>query len=225
MKLRTFGRAVVRHFWWKLASLALAVLLWVALLGEPELVAIQTVPVLYRNLSSSLLLLSDTPANVQVELRGPSRKLTHDALAEVAVTLDLSGVKTPGERTFTLSRTELPVPEGVAFLRAVPSQLRLRFDRGMTKDVPVEVRLTGTPAAGFRIAGHSASPDRLRVSGPESRVQPIQRAETDPVDISGLTGSSVTQVNTFVADPRVQFESPSVVTVNVVVEPSTSKQP
>jgi YbbR domain-containing protein len=223
MTFRAIGRALIRHFWWKLASLALAVLLWVALLGEPELVAIQTVPVLYRNLSASLLLLSDTPASVQVELRGPSRKLTHDSLAEVAVMLDLSGVKAPGEQTFTLSRTELPVPQGVAFLRAVPSQLRLRFDRGMTKDVPIEVRLTGTPAAGFRVAGQSASPDRLRVSGPESRVQTIQRAETDPVDISGLTGAFVTQVNTYVTDPRVQFESPSVVMVKIAVEPSASK--
>jgi YbbR domain-containing protein len=223
MTPRTLGRALIRHPWWKLASLALAVLLWVALLGEPELVTIQSVPVLYRNLSSNLLLLSDATASVQLELRGPSRKLTRDGLAEIAVMLDLSGVTAPGEQTFTLSRTELTLPDGITLLRAVPSQLRLRFDRTMTKEVPVDVRITGTPADGFRIASNSASPDRLLVSGPESRVKPIERAETDPVDVSGLTDSTVARVNTFVADPRVQFESPSVVTITIAVERNIPK--
>ena len=81
MTPRTLGRALIRHPWWKLASIVLAVLLWVALLGEPELVTIQTVPVLYRNLSPSLLLLSDATASVQLELRGPSRKLTRGGAA------------------------------------------------------------------------------------------------------------------------------------------------
>jgi len=225
MTLRTLGRGLIRHIWWKLASLALAVLLWVALLGEPELVTLQTVPVLYRNLAPGLLLLSDTAASVQVELRGPSRKLTRDALAEAAVTLDLAGINAPGEQTFTLSRAALSFPDGVTVLRAVPSQLRLRFDRAMTKEVPVDVRLTGMPAAGFRIAGSTASPDRLRISGPQSRVQSIELAQTDPVDVSGLTGPRVTQVNTFIADPRIQFESLSVVTVTIAVERNTSIQP
>jgi len=223
MSLGSIGRALARNFWWKLASLALAIFLWAALLGEPELVTIQTVPVLYRNLSPSLLLLSDTAASVQVELRGPSRKLTRDSMAEIAVLLDLSGANDPGERTFTLSRTELSLPQGVTFLRAVPSQLRLRLDHVATKDVPVEVRISGAPANGFHIAGRTALPDHLRVSGPESRVQPIQKAETDPVDVSGISASTEARANTFVADPRVQFESPSVVTVRIAVEPNQHK--
>ena len=64
MMLRKLARAVTRHFWWKLASLGMAILLWFAVLGEPELVTLQTAPVLYRNLSPSLLLLSDAAASV-----------------------------------------------------------------------------------------------------------------------------------------------------------------
>jgi hypothetical protein len=218
MNLATIGRLVTRHFWWKILSLALAVGLWAAIVGEPELVTVQPVPVLYNHLPRALLLSSDTAAGVQLELRGPSRQLTRDRLAGAAVVLDLSGVTAPGEQTFTVSRTELTIPEGVAFLRAIPSQLRLRFDRGVTKDVPVEIRLSGNVPAGFHVAGTAAAPDRLRISGPETRVEPIHSAQTDMVDVSNLTAPAEVRINTFLADPRVQFESTSVVTVRIDVE-------
>ena len=54
-------RGFRRNLVWKLASLALAVLLWSAVVGEPEGVTVQAVPVLYRNLSRDLLA-TDTPA-------------------------------------------------------------------------------------------------------------------------------------------------------------------
>lgn len=220
-------RLVTRHFWWKVLSLALAVGLWIAVIGEPELVTMQTVPVLYNNLPRSLMLLSDAASSVQLQLRGPSRQLTRDRLAAAAVVFDLSGVTVPGEQTFTISRTELALPEGVEFLRAVPSQLRLRFDRNMSKDVPVQIQISGNPPAGFRIAGSTASPDRLRVSGPAARVDPIRSAETDSIDVSAMTAPTELRINTFLADPRVQFESTSVVTVKIDIEralPETSQK-
>jgi hypothetical protein len=225
MNLASIVRLVTRNFWWKVLSLALAVGLWVAIVGEPELVTIETVPVLYNNLPRSLMLMSDAASGAQLELRGPSRQLTRDRLAEAAVRLDLSGVTAPGEQTFTISRTELTLPEGVDFLRAVPSQLRLRFDRGVAKDVPVEIRLSGTPPDGFRVTGTAASPSQLRVSGPATRVDPIQSAQTDAVDVSGLTAPTEVRINTFLDDPRVQFESTSVVTVRINVERGPSSQP
>src|SRR5580658_10308315 len=65
-------RWVKHNFGWKLASLLAAVVLWVAAVGEPELVTIQAVPVLYSNLPKGLLVLSDAPDNVRAELRGPT---------------------------------------------------------------------------------------------------------------------------------------------------------
>ena len=53
------------------ASLVLAMLLWFAIVGEPELVTTHTVPILYRNLPPDLLIGSDAVDQVRVELRGP----------------------------------------------------------------------------------------------------------------------------------------------------------
>ena len=211
-------RLVTRNFGWKLGSLALSVLLWFAILGEPELVTTHTAPILYKNLPQGLLIGSDALDQVRVELRGPSGKLSPDKLAETAVLLDLSDVKGPGERTFTLSDADFHFPQGVAFLRSVPSQLRVRFARMVSRTVPVNVRIYAPPPEGYRIVHQETVPDALRIAGPEGRVASVTSAETDAIDLSGVVASKEIKVNAFISDPQVRFEMSPAVTVKVTVE-------
>jgi len=217
-------RRLTNNLVWKLASLALAVLLWFVIAGEPELVAIQSIPVLYRNLPRNLLLLSDAPDQVRVELRGPSERLTRTTLSDAYAAVDLAGVVDPGDRTFTLSATDFSLPQGVRYVRAVPSQVRLRFDRMLSKSVPVELQLKGQLPSGYIISAESIEPQMLSVSGPESSVSAIRAAQTDPVDISALSQTTELKVNAFVSEPRAQFESLPLVTVRLTIEKSEKLQ-
>jgi YbbR domain-containing protein len=211
-------RVLAHNFGWMLGALLLAVLLWVAILGEPVLVTTHGVPILYRNLSPGLLIGRDAPDTVRVELRGPSSKLSAANLSELAVLLDLSGVGGPGERTFSLSDGDLHLPQGVMFLRAVPSQLRLQFAQLETKEVPVQIRITQPPPRGYRVVRQEVVPDHLRIAGPEPRVQQAVSAETDAIDLTAVTQTSEFQVNSFVAYHQGRFESSSIVTVKVIIE-------
>jgi YbbR domain-containing protein len=199
--------------WWKLGALLVSVLLWYAIEAEPELVTSRAVPVYYQNLRADLLVVADVPGTVRVELRGPSRKLSPSALSDTSVRLDLSPVTNPGERTFTLSSADVNLPEGVTFLRAMPSQLRLAFDRFLEKDVPVEVRQSSPPPPGFRVLGKDVAPATLRIAGPEQHVQKIIAAQTDAIDLSGNASDASFRVNTFIDDPQVRLESSPIVTV------------
>jgi len=58
----------------------------------------------------------------------------------------------------------------------------------------------------------------VRVVGPESHVNRVEFAETDPVDLSGVVGEEEFQVQAFVADPQVRLATPPTITVRVVVE-------
>ena len=211
-------RLITRHFGWKLGSLTLAVLLWFAILGEPELVTTHTTPILYKNLPVGLLIGPDALDQVRVELRGPSGKLSQDRLVEMAVLLDLSEVKGPGERTFTLSDADFHLPQGISFLRSVPSQLRVRFTRLLSREVPVSVRLSAPPPVGYRIVSQQAVPSVLRIAGPEGRVNAVMNAETDAIDLSGITASADIRASAFISDPQVRFEVPPAVTVKFTIE-------
>jgi hypothetical protein len=211
-------KLITRNLGWKLGSLTLAVLLWFAILGEPELVTTHTAPILYKNLPHGLLIGPDALDQVRVELRGPSGKLSLDLLSEMAVLLDLNDVKGPGERTFTLSDADFHLPQGVTFMRSVPSQLRVEFAKLFSREVPVNIRIYAPPPAGYRIVSQEVVPDRLRIAGPEGRVTSVLSAETDAIDLSGITATSEIKASAFISDPQVRFEVSPVVIVKLIIE-------
>src|SRR4026208_1290956 len=103
-------RALTHNLGWRLLSVLLAVLLWIAGGGEAALGTWQAFPFFYRNVESNLALVANPPASVRVELRGAADVLSRDNLANVAVLLDLGGLTEPGERVFPVTRTNLALP-------------------------------------------------------------------------------------------------------------------
>jgi YbbR domain-containing protein len=212
------GRLEPKNLGWKLGSLLLAILLWLAFSATPDIVTTHTAPILYRNLAPSLLVTGDAPENIHVELRGSAGELTAASLAETVVLFDLASVSGPGERTFTISDANLNLPRNVLFLRAVPSQLRLRFARLLTRDVPVQIRFSGALPPGRQLVSKTSTPETLRVAGSETQVLTVENVETDSIDLSTVTESGEYHVNTFVSNPQVRFESSPIVTIKLAVE-------
>jgi len=211
-------RLVPKNLGWKLGSLLLAVLLWLAFSATPDIVTTHTSPILYRNLAPSLLVTGDAPESIHVELRGPATQLTAASLADTVALFDLASVSGPGERTFTISDANLNLPRNVSFLRAVPSQLRLRFARLLTRDVPVQIRFSGTLPPGRQLLSKTSTPETLRIAWSEPQVLSVENVETDAIDLSSVTESGQFHVNTFVSNPQVRFESSPIVTVKLAVE-------
>ena len=210
-------RLVPKNLGWKLGSLLLAVLLWLAWSATPDIVTTHTAPILYRNLAPSMLVTGEAPENIHVELRGPAGQLTAASLADTVALFDLASVSGPGERTFTISDASLNLPRNVSFLRAVPSQLRLRFARLLTRDVPVQIRFSGALPPGRQLVSKTSTPETLRIAGSENQVLSVENVETDAIDLSTVTGSGEYHVNTFVSNPQVRFESSPIVTVKLAV--------
>jgi len=220
VKATSFAKAVVRaivrtvfdDFWWKLGSLAVAVILWMVVWSEPELSTFVSVPVQYKDLPSAIEINSDLIESVYLELRGPSGELrgSHES-RRYAVVLDMSRVR-PGEQTFTIGDREVRLPRGIHLVRAVPSQIRFEFERRAVRDVPVHVRFEGpvNTMARFRVL-----PGTLRVEGPASRVYRARALPTDPVSLAGVTGTREYTVNAFVDDPHMRITSDSHVKVTV----------
>jgi YbbR domain-containing protein len=138
--------------------------------------------------------------------------------SSVAVVLDLTSVDKPGDRTYVLDGSTVNLPYGIELIRAVPSQVRLRFERSVTLDVPVQPQFENGPPTGYRIAEHSIAPERVRVVGPESRVSGVEYAVTDPIDLSSTFGSAEFRVAAGVDDELVRLDRQQMLRVRVRVE-------
>ncbi len=211
-------RFFISNIGWKLLALGIAVILWVSLASEPELATSISVPIFFRYLPEDLDISSDPLTGVHLEIRGPARRLSPESLAQAAVVFNLSDVQ-PGERTFTVDAFNIRgLPIGVQFYRAVPSQIRLRFERLLTKDVTIEPVYSKPPPNGYTVVKAWLNPDKARLRGPEGPVQSIQHVNTDPIDLSGIVGHNAMRVLVHVGDPQVRLESSAAIMFNVEMQ-------
>jgi YbbR domain-containing protein len=202
---------------WKLLSLAAAVLLWISVASEPELSTLHSVPVEYKGVPDDLEISSSFVENVTLEMRGPAGRLGDMQDVRAAAVLDFSSVHVPGVRTFTIDERNVNLARGIQLVRVIPAQLQFRFERRIMREVPVQVRLS-PPHDGYTVVSYEAIPPRLKIIGPESSVQRTNSVMTDPVDIAGVISSAQYRVNTYLPERQVRFESPSQVTVRVLVK-------
>lgn len=216
--IATIKRVVTANLGAKILSVAIASLLWIAIVGEHELATAIDVPVEFRNFPKSYEVSSGSVNRVNLLIRGPSGKMNDSFLKDVTVVVDLEGVRRPGDWTFNLDTRAIHVPVGLALERAIPSQLRMRFEERFARDVPVLLRYAGNPMPGYRIASQEVSPQFLRVVGPRSRVEQLQSVDTDPIDLNGIISETETRVSTFVGDPQLRIDGNSMVRVRLVME-------
>ncbi|MBZ5595960.1 MAG: hypothetical protein LAP39_27270 [Acidobacteriia bacterium] len=202
---------------WKLLSLGAAVALWVSVASEPELATLRSVPVEYKGVPNNLEISSDFVEDVVLEMRGPSSRLRDLRDARPAVVLDFSSVHEPGQRTFTVDLGNVSLPRGIQLVRSIPAQVQFRFEHRITREVPVEVRFS-PPQEGYSVAHYTVTPPALLITGPESSVAKTVSVRTDRIDISGVVVGHQFRVNTYLAEPRVRFQSPSQVVVDVAVK-------
>src|ERR1700680_1628605 len=208
-------KLLTRNLGWKLLSLAIAVTLWILAAREPEVATSLSIPIEFKNIPDDLDIGGNLPDRGRPEVRGPSGRLSRDNLADAAVVLGLSAPR-GGERTYTVRSANVSLPFGVAFYRAVPSQVTLRFDQLITRSVAVRPIFVKTPD-GYRVGSTVIGPAKVWIRGPEERVNNISQVLTDPVDLTGVVGQKEFRTRVNVGDPLVRLEAPEV-TVKVTLE-------
>jgi YbbR domain-containing protein len=210
---------VFYNFALKVLSLAVAVLLWMAVTRDPVAEVALNVPIEFHNAPEHLEISSETIPQVQVRVRGPVRAVRDISASEVHAVIDMANVQ-PGEHTYDLSPARIHVPDGVQVVQAVPSQIRISFDRRESRQVEVKPRVIGTFASGYRIQQVTALPQSLTIVGPATHVRGVETAITDPVDASGVVGTATFVTHAYVADPLVRLANPSPIRVTVTTEKS-----
>lgn len=211
-------RLLTHNFGWKLLSLLAGFLVWWSIGSDSDLATILSAPVQFRNYPKDLEISSVITDSIDIEARGPAGQLRDLRTARLSAVVDFSTVKAPGERTFTLTSNEVRLPRGVELVRTIPAQLRFTFEKRTSRDLKVDVRLSGDLPRGLSISGIDVSPPALTIMGPESRVQAAKNAVADPIDLHQITGDTEQRVAVYVAEPEVRFANTPQVTVKIHVE-------
>jgi YbbR domain-containing protein len=214
-----FQRAFVHNIGLKVVSLLLAVGLWLVVARDPIAEVEMKVPIEFQNLPDHLEVDSTGSTEAQIRVRGPERLIHRLQVAEVRAEIDLANSR-PGERTFDLNGGQVHVPQDLDVVQIKPGQLHLSFDNRATRVVEVRPRVTGNFASGMRVAQTLADPPNIIITGPRRRVDAVEAATTDPVDVSGAIGRATFVTQAYVPDPLIQVVHPTPIHVTVIMEGS-----
>jgi YbbR domain-containing protein len=123
---------------------------------------------------------------IDVMLVGSQDKLavltSRDLVAQVDVTTLLPGDRNP---RLTDKNVSMELPEGVRILEITPRSLTLHLEPVETREVPVEARFEGALPEGFARGAVQVEPGRIRVRGPQSHVEAVERAFTETISLNG----------------------------------------
>jgi YbbR domain-containing protein len=177
----------------KLVSLVFALALYSLVHGsqEAQRSLLLSVVALTPPQNSNRELVSPIPAEIRVTVRGPRQVLDDLHADDIQVQLDL---RSGSEARLTFDSSMVPVPPGIKIEQIDPPAIDLKWEDRITRDVPVQVGIVGTPASGFVVKGvPAASPNGVVARGPKSDVLVLQHARTDAFDVTGLTQGSYTR--------------------------------
>ncbi|HEX8072168.1 MAG TPA: CdaR family protein [Pyrinomonadaceae bacterium] len=194
----------------KLLALVITAGLWWGVTSQrtPAAVRLRRVQ-LFLVLPSDVELSNDLREELDVSLRGSQRALAALKAGDVIVNYDASSLQ-PGTHLVRLTPQDvtLELPEGISpgsvqIERIEPAGIKLQLERRVEREFAVSVPVVGQPAKGFELIGVTAVPERVRVRGPESHVNALQKVQTEPVAVDDRADSfAVRQVVVDIPDPK-----------------------
>lgn len=195
----------------KLLSLAIALVLWLVVTGQNEPVTAH-VNVQLNFIRPQLLEISnDPPRTVDVMLTGSRSKLDDLTALDLVATVDISDQQ-PGERVLRLAdKALISLPQGVKVDGFQPSAIPIRLEQVVERQIAVEPKLEGKPADGYQVYAVRPSKTAVTVRGPESRVNALQKLETESIWLSGHKQTFTAEsLGIDVTDPKVDLVDPVV---------------
>ena len=210
-----------RHLGLKVLAIMLASVLWLTVAGEHVVERSLRVPLAVRNLDTTLEIVGELPAAVDVRVRGSAAQLSRLDSGDVVAMLDLSTARTGPARLFHLRTDEVIVPYGIDVAQVLPPTISLSIEKSVRRLVPIMPVTDGDPAPGFVVGRISAEPATVQVVGPESHVREVSSATTEPVEIGGRNERVRDVVTVGVLDSSVRLaEQPLTATVVIEILPA-----
>ncbi len=166
----------------KIISLALALLLWVFIMGERRFEVGYPVTLELQSLPDGLMVANEVPSLIDVRVSGPRTLLTKISPNDISIIVDLADLK-PGLTTFKRLEERLNLPRGLRVTRLSPSFIDLKLERIKQKLVPIKIVLVDEPLAGFELGKIRTVPDEVIIEGAESELKNVIEVTTEKVDL------------------------------------------
>ena len=168
----------------KTALLLIVTAFWALITSRQGQITTVTAPVSLHGISEGLILVRNSPEEVEVKLKSLSSLTPTPAKLDITANVDLSGIR-EGQATVRIKNSDFTLPSGMVVSSVSPSSVRVWTEKKVRKTVPVRVALKGLPrdGAGLRVV---SDPATVELEGPSSQVSRLDFVATEEIDAARL---------------------------------------
>jgi len=177
-------KLLFKNFGLKLASVILAVILWIIASSRGQSEMFIDVPLEFMNMPSRLEMIDCSDKTISVNIKGPEKLIKNIKPSDIRASVNLSKAK-KGESTYYLSKDNIRLPRSISLLNISPSSITITTEETVTKTVRVIPVVTGVPEHGYSLQATSVEPKDIEIEGLQSEVGKIKNIKTEPLDITG----------------------------------------
>ncbi len=162
--------------------------------------------------------------NVRITIKGPGAEIDNLRASALGLQLDLRGAHS-GHVTFEPRMVHGPTGARFEVVEFDPAGIDVAWEDRIKRDVPVQVSVVGTPAAGYVVKGAPlAEPTKVSVTGPASDVMALPDVKIGAFDVRGLSEGAYPRELPIVALPPRMKSDPSTVFVTATIVRETAER-
>ncbi len=162
--------------------------------------------------SGDKVFVGSIPRDVRIFVRGSAQTIDNLRGGAVHMIVDLQD--SPEHVIFTPKMVRLPDGVRVDVEQFEPPSIDLKWEQRVTRDVPVQVSVVGSPADGYVVKMPLvAEPKTVKVRGPQSDVLVLQHIRTEAFDVRTITaeGQYPRPLKVENPNPRLKIDPPSII--------------
>lgn len=165
----------------KILAIILAIIMWMYVMNEqnPPFESSFIVPLEVRNVATDYVVF-EAPETIKVKIRGPRSMVAGVHTKDIKVFVDVKNL-TEGTHTIGVNAT---IPASLELVEINPDKVQLRIEPVISRQLPIEVRPTGTPASGTVLGKTATSHGQVTIEGPRTIANTVEKVVA-AVDISG----------------------------------------
>lgn len=215
-------KLLFENFGLKIASVILAVILWILASSRGQSEMFIDVPLEFINVPSGFEMVYTSNKLTTLKVKGPESTIKNIKPTDIQVFIDLEKAK-KGESIYYITRDNIQAPYTITILNISPSSVKIKTEEIAVKTVKVVPVITGVPEKGYSVKGIDVVPEKIDITGARSEVRSTKKISTEAFDITGLKETFTQDLKLDKRGKNIRTE-PSSVTVTVIIEGGGKKQ-
>lgn len=212
----SFSERFTRNLIPKFVTFCLILICWLLINARQGGVQAVTAQVKFTNLPENLVVKSDLPSELEVQLKILSTIFTSGNKPEIMADIDLARIH-EGTNIIPVDVKSFRSPLGVSVVKVTPAALKIIAEKKASKVLPVLLKKSGRLPRGARFKSVTIDPDIVRVTGSESGLAQISHLYTEPVLLDALSKEQVLDLKIIPPSPQIRLGQVGSVRVKVVL--------